>query len=59
MTEPVLRPLTEPVKTFLEQITPPRKRAEAEQLITLFQQVTGLEPFIWGGGIIGFGQIPL
>lgn len=46
MTEPVLRPLTEPVKTFLEQITPPRKRAEAEQLITLFQQVTGLEPVI-------------
>lgn len=56
MTELVLRPLTEPVKTFLEQITPPRKRAEAEQLITLFQQVTGLEPVIWGGGIIGFGK---
>ena len=25
MTEPVLRPLTEPVKTFLEQITPTKK----------------------------------
>lgn len=25
MTEPVLRPLTEPVKTFLEQITPHEK----------------------------------
>lgn len=29
MTEPVLRPLTEPVKTFLEQITPPTKKGRS------------------------------
>lgn len=56
MTEPVLKPLTEPVETFLEQINHPRKQAEAKQLIALFREVTGYEPVIWGGGIIGFGE---
>ncbi|MDT2756811.1 DUF1801 domain-containing protein [Enterococcus asini] len=56
MAEPLLKPLTEPVETFLEQIEHPRKQEEAKQLIALYQQITGYEPIVWGGGIIGFGQ---
>lgn len=56
MTEPLLKPLTEPVETFLEQIEHPRKQEEAKQLIALYRQITGYEPIVWGGGIIGFGQ---
>lgn len=56
MAEPLLKPLTEPVETFLEQIEHPRKQEEAKQLIALYRQITGYEPIVWGGGIIGFGQ---
>ena len=56
MAEPLLKPLTEPVETFLEQIEHPRKQEEAKQLIALYRQITGYEPIVWDGGIIGFGQ---
>lgn len=56
MTEPVFRPLKEPVETFIEEISHPRKQEEAHQLIALFRETTGFEPVVWGGGIIGFGH---
>lgn len=56
MAEPVFKPLSEPVETFIEDIPHPRKQAEARQLIVLFREISGFEPVIWGGGIIGFGK---
>lgn len=56
MAEPVFRPLKEPVKTFIEEISHPRKQEEARQLTALFRETTGFEPVVWGGGIIGFGH---
>lgn len=56
MVEPVFRPLTESVETFIEEISHSRKQEEARQLTTLFRETTGFEPVVWGGGIIGFGH---
>lgn len=43
------------VKTFLEGVSPQR-RAEANQLILLAQQISGKKPRMWGPNIIGFGS---
>ena len=55
MTEPVLRPLQADPATFIEETAHARKQEEAWQLTALFTEVTGFEPILWGGGIIGFG----
>ncbi len=44
------------VTEFLAAVPDPRRRAEAQTLCTLMQQVTGEEPVLWGDSIIGFGS---
>ncbi len=34
----------------------PTRRADAQELLSLFQRVTGFEPVVWGSSIIGFGR---
>jgi hypothetical protein len=34
----------------------PARRAEAERLLTLFGEVTGWEPRLWGPSMVGFGR---
>ena len=43
------------VHAYLEAIVPAMRRRDAETLVTLMQQVTGLEPAMWAG-VVGFGQ---
>ncbi len=43
------------VEAFLENIEPEQRRADSKQLVQLMQSVTGLEPALWPGKIIGFG----
>lgn len=34
----------------------PARRAEAERLLTIFGEVTGWEPRLWGPSMVGFGR---
>ena len=45
-----------PVLTYLEQVTPDRRRNDALALDALFRQTTGFAPRMWGDAIVGYGQ---
>ncbi|MEL7011863.1 MAG: DUF1801 domain-containing protein [Pseudomonadota bacterium] len=48
--------MAEPLDQFLASIEHTRRRADADALVPFFQQVTGYDPVIWNGSIIGFGR---
>jgi len=41
---------------FLNAIEDERKRDESFQIVDLFSKISGEEPKMWGGSIIGFGK---
>lgn len=41
---------------FLASVEPAAKREDARVLDALFRRVTGVEPAMWNGGIIGYGS---
>jgi hypothetical protein len=43
------------VAEFLAQVTPAKRRADAEALVAVLREVSGQEPEMWSGSIIGFG----
>lgn len=45
------------VNVFLNQIENEEKRADSFEILKLMQQVTKLEPKMWGSSIVGFGNI--
>lgn len=45
------------VTEFLNTIKDEEKRADSFEILKLMQQVTKLEPKMWGSSIIGFGNI--
>lgn len=49
-----VEPLT--VAAFLDQVAPPERQAEARVLTALFARVTGFEPRLYTGGMVGFGR---
>lgn len=53
--KPAMTPSDVPAEQLLDGITGPR-RAEAEELLGLFTEVSGENPVVWAGRIIGFGQ---
>ncbi|NNE79786.1 MAG: DUF1801 domain-containing protein [Silicimonas sp.] len=44
------------VGAFLASVEPPDKQADAIRLDTLFRDVTGFKPVMWGPSIIGYGR---
>ena len=46
---------SEAVRTYLDGVTPEKRRRDAEKLLELMTRVTGEPPQLWGS-IIGFGQ---
>ncbi|MGR0318668.1 DUF1801 domain-containing protein [Agromyces sp. ZXT2-3] len=44
-----------PVEVVLDRATGPR-RAEADELVALFADVSGEPPMVWAGRIVGFGE---
>ena len=46
---------SESVLTYLDGVTPQKRRRDAEKLLELMARVTGEPPQLWGS-IIGFGQ---
>ena len=41
---------------FIERVENEKKKADAYQLLEIFERVTGYEAKMWGPSIIGFGS---
>ena len=52
---PAMSPSDLPVEVALDRATGAR-RAEANELLELFGELSGAEPVVWAGRIIGFGE---
>jgi hypothetical protein len=52
---PAMSPSDLPVTDILERATGPR-RAEADELLALLGEISGEQPVVWAGRIIGFGE---
>jgi hypothetical protein len=50
-----MSPSDMPVEEALDRATGAR-RAEADELLTLHRELSGAEPVVWAGRIIGFGE---
>ncbi len=48
-------PTTVDPHAFIGAVEHPQRRADAERLMTIMQDLTGEEPVMWGPSIIGFG----
>lgn len=44
------------VLDYIEQVENPVRKADSKTLVELFKRITGLEPKLWGGRMIGFGK---
>ena len=53
---PAMSPTGDDVPAFLDSIGDDRRREDARALCALMQEVTGEQPVMWGGGIVGFGS---
>lgn len=57
MAENKTQPTSASVDAFIAAIENPRRRADALAALALYQEVTGLQPVLWGPSIIGFGSL--
>ncbi|PQZ98258.1 hypothetical protein CQ017_11625 [Arthrobacter sp. MYb224] len=53
--QPAMSPSEMPVSEVLDR-APGTRRAEAEELLSLYQEITAETPVVWAGKIIGFGE---
>lgn len=53
--DPAMTPSDLPVERVLDRATGPR-RDEADELLALLGEISGEEPVVWAGRIIGFGE---
>ncbi len=56
MAENKTQPTSADVADFLAAVDHPTRRADGQRLNTLFQEITGWRPRMWGPSIIGYGQ---
>ena len=56
MAENKTRPTDADVRAFLDRVAPERRRADAIRLDEIFRRVTGWEPRLWGGSMVGYGR---
>lgn len=56
MTELKTQPTGNSVSEFISNQPDEQRRADCEKLNQIFSEVTGYDPVIWGGSIIGYGQ---
>jgi hypothetical protein len=50
------QPTGQSVESFLESVPDERQRQDCREVIELMREVTGAEPRMWGGSIVGFGS---
>lgn len=43
------------VEAFLEAVEPARRHAEAAKLNAMFKEITGWQPKLWSGSMLGYG----
>ena len=53
--QPAMSPSDMPVSDVLDRATGPR-RAEADELLAMLREISGEQPVVWAGRIIGFGE---
>ncbi|GGA00131.1 DUF1801 domain-containing protein [Nesterenkonia alkaliphila] len=53
--QPAMSPSDMPVDSVLGKASGPR-RAEADELLRMFSEISGDKPVVWAGRIIGFGE---
>lgn len=50
------KPTEVSVAAFIAAVENPQRRADAETLCALFEEISGEPPLMWGPSIIGFGR---
>ena len=55
MAEPKLKPGNESVVDFLSKVEPEQKRKDSFTLLEVIKEITGEEPVMWAGTMVGFG----
>ncbi|WP_217136514.1 DUF1801 domain-containing protein [Leucobacter chinensis] len=53
---PAMSPSDAPVEPVLDRATG-KRRAEVDEIVTLMRNLTGHDPIVWAGRIIGFGEM--
>ncbi|PIC76194.1 hypothetical protein CSV74_11820 [Sporosarcina sp. P19] len=56
MNEPKMKENENSVTDFIESVENEKKKADAYQLLAIFEEVTGYKAKMWGPSIIGFGS---
>lgn len=56
MYEPKMKENDNSVIEFIKSVESEKKRADAYQLLEIFEEVTGYDAKMWGPSIIGFGS---
>lgn len=56
MAENKIKETDASVEAFLDAIQDDEKRQDCRTVLQLMKEVTGAEPRIWGGGMVGFGS---
>ena len=51
-------PTADDVDAYLATLEPSGRREDAQALLAVMREVTGAEPVLWGGSMIGFGRQP-
>lgn len=59
MAELKTKPTAQSAAEFLLSQPDPARREDCLALLALFQETLGMEPKMWGGAIIGFGDVHL
>ena len=54
-SEPAMRPTGETVQSVLDRAAGPR-RAEVDELLAMHVEISGEQPVVWAGRILGFGE---
>lgn len=58
MSERKTKPGGETVSDVLAACADPRRREDTRTAVEMMQRITGVEPVVWGGTMIGFGHQP-
>lgn len=56
MTEIKTQATTVDPVSFIDAATPPKRREDGLVLATVFREVTGVDPVMWGPSIVGYGS---
>jgi len=48
--------MNQAVQEYLETVSVPTRRRDADTLVDMMSRVTGQEPTMWGKSMIGFGR---